>query len=193
MNDLIFWILPKLSCRLIAVEDGFDSSTASEDLCREMYEKYKGVRNGDLIMHRKIEREQGLREAKVIPYCTRLYGYYSDDDGCHAIPEVLDVVRRIFSLSEEHNNLKQAVRWLNAEGIPTTKAFYIEHGYQLPPERNPKWNKEKVWGVIKQEGYVQKCRHYEKCMEMGKHCERVPIVDQETFDEVNTTCRYRNR
>lgn len=193
MNDLMFWILPKLSCRLIAVDDGFDSSTATEAEFREMYEKYKGVRNGDLTRFRTLEREQGLREGKQVIYCTRLYGYYTADDGCYAVPEVLENVKRMYQLSRENHNLKQAVRWLNQEGIPTSKAFFISHGYEYSPEADPKWNKEKVWGVIKQEGYVEPCRHYEKCMEQGRHCDRMPIIDRETFDEVNETCRYRNR
>lgn len=193
MNDLMFWILPKLSCRLIAIDDDFDSATASEAERREIFEKYKGVRNGDLTRFRAEERDAGLREAKQVIYCSRLYGYVIKDDGCYAVPEILDIVKRIFQLSKENHNLKQAVRWLNAEEVPTAKAFYLSHGYDYKPEADPRWNKEKAWGVIKQEGYVQYCRHYEKCMELGRHCERMPIVDQETFDEVNEYCRYRNR
>lgn len=193
MNDLMFWILPKIPCRLIAVEDGFDSDTASEAEYREMYEKYKGVRNGDLTRYRAEERKAGLREAKQVIYCSRLFGYVTKEDGCYAVPELLDIVKRIFQLSKENHNLKQAVKWLNDSGIPTTKAFFIDQGYNDTEERNPKWNKEKAWGVIKQEGYVHYCRHYEKCRELGRHCERIPIIDQETFDEVNEYCRYRNR
>ena len=193
MNDLMFWILPKLSCRLIAVDDGFDSSVASDEEFREMYEKYKGVRNGDLTKYRAMEREKGLRKGKQVIYCTRLYGYRNEEDGCHAVPEILEVVKKVFQLSKENHDLKQAVIWLNQEEIPTCKAFYISQGYEYAPEANPKWNKEKVWGVIKQEGYVEPCRHYEKCMELGRHCDRRPVIDRETFEEVNETCRYRNR
>ena len=56
MNDLMFWILPKLPCKLISVEDGFDSSAATEEELRAMYEKYKGVRKGDINRFRAVER-----------------------------------------------------------------------------------------------------------------------------------------
>lgn len=193
LNDLLFWILPKLPCRLIAVEDEFDSDEATEAEYKAMFEEYKGVRTGDFTRYRAVEREKGLREPKQVIHCNLLYGYIRKDDGCYAEPVTLDVVRKIFQLSKEHHNLKQAVTWLNENGIPTSKAFYLEQGCNMPPEKNPLWTKEKVWGVIKQEGYVQQCRHYEKCMEMGRHCEKMPIVDQETFDEVNEYCRYRKR
>lgn len=194
MNDLMLWILPKLTCRLIAIEDDFDSSTASEADYKEMYEKYKGVRNGDLIRYRAEERKAGLREAKQTINCSKLYGYANKEDGCYAVPEILDVVREIYRLSKETHDLKPVVQWLNDEKIPTTKTFFLEHGYKFhDTEVNPLWNKEKVWLVFKQEGYAQYCRYYDKCMEMDRHCERMPIVDQETYDEVNECCRYRNR
>lgn len=193
MNDLMFWILPKLNCRLIAVDDGFDTGTAADMDYREMFEKYKGVRNGDLTRYRAIERKAGIRKPKQVIYCARLYGYYAGDDGCYAVPEVIAIVKIIFRMCKENHSLRQAVRWLNKEGVPTCQAFFIEHGRESKEEKHPKWTSEKVWGVIKQEGYVQHCRHYEKCMEMGRHCERIPIIDQETFDEVNHYCRYRNR
>ena len=192
MNDLMFWILPKLSCRLISIEDNFDSSHAAERKYREMYEQYKGVRRGDLHRFRAVERKSGLREPKICIHCRKLYGYYLSKDGCYAIPEIQGIVKRIFWMAREHHNLDQAVLWLNEEGIQTPWAFFKEHGYNLAEERHPEWTKEKVWGVVKQEGYVQQCRHYDKCMEIGRHCEKMPIIDQETFDEVNRYCRYRN-
>ena len=193
MNDLMFWVLPKLPCRLIAVDDGFDSSVAADEDYRELYVQYKGVRTGDLTRFRKMERENGTRVIEPVPYCTRLYGYYSDEDGCHAVPEIIEIVKEMYRLCKENKKLKQAVRWLNSKKIPTGKAFFLQHGYDYSPESDPRWNGEKAWNIIKQEGYVEPCRHYEKCMEQGKHCDRMPIVDRETFDEVNETCRYRNR
>ena len=193
MNDLMFWILPKLPCKLISVEDGFDSSVAAADECRAMYEKYKGVRKGDITRHRALERKNGRREAKEVLYCSRLYGYYPNDDGCYADPEVLGIVKKMFQIAKESHNLKPVVKWLNDNNIPTSKAFYIQHGYAYSKEVNPHWDKDKLWGVMKQEGYVKPCRHYAKCMELGRHCDRVPIIDQETFDEVYRYCKYRNR
>ena len=193
LSDLMRWVIPKLPCRFISVEDGFDSAEATEGERMEIYEKYKGVRKGDQMKYRAWERQQGLRKPKEFIQCTKLYGYYPHEDGCCAVPEVLRIIKEMYRLSKEHHDLKPAVQWLNGSGIPTSKAFFLAHGYQMGAERNPVWNKEKVWGVIKQEGYAVYCRHYERCRELGRHCERSPIVDRETFDEVNKYCRYRDR
>lgn len=106
MNDRMFWILPKLSCRLIAADDGFDTETATEAEHREMFEKYKGVRNGDLTRYRAIERKAGTRKPKQVIYCARLYGYYAGDDGCYAVPEVIEIVKTIFRMCKENHRLQ---------------------------------------------------------------------------------------
>ena len=104
----------------------------------------------------------------------------------------LDIVKEMFRIAKETHKLSAVVEWLNQNHVPTPRTYYLEHGMgNFKEEVLPQWYHEKVWSVLKQEEYVHGCRHYERCMELGRHCDKKPIIDQETFDEVRKYCRYR--
>lgn len=192
LNDLLFWVIPKLECRFIALADQFDSREASGQDYKDIYDKYSNVRKGDIMRYRTIERKAGIRKAKEpkIPVCSHMYGYYIKEDGCYADKEILELVKKMFLMAKETGALKHVTRWLNKEQIPTSVAFLNAQGIGMT-EKVKRWTSEKVWGVTKKEEYVSYCRHYEKCRALGRHCDRKPIIDRALFDEVNEKCRYR--
>lgn len=192
-HNFMTYVIPKLPCRFIAVDDGFDSENADEECRKEIYEKYKGVRKSDLIAFRAQERAEGKREAQEVVHCRKLYGYYRKEDGCYAVPEVLNIIRRIYADLKKYGQYKPVKKWLRSDNIETPKAFFNRYEGLDREIRMLRWDSEKIWTVIKQEGYVSQCRYYKTCMAMGRHCDCKPIVDRETFDEVNEKCRYRNR
>ncbi len=192
LENLIRFIIPKLPCRFIAVSDGFDSATADDRQYQEMYDSYKHVRQGDIMKYRTIERKAGKRVAATMryPQCPMLYGYHTRENGSYADTEVIALIQQIYDKVLEIKKLSKVARWLNDQGIPTSQAFLNEEGYDRP-ERVKKWNAEKLWGVTKQEGYVSYCKYYDRCKELGKHCDRKPIIDKDKFDEVNEKYAYR--
>lgn len=64
LNDLLFWVIPKLECRFIALADQFDSHEASGQDYKDIYDKYSNVRKGDIMRYRTVERKAGVRKAK---------------------------------------------------------------------------------------------------------------------------------
>lgn len=141
---------------------------------------------------REWERKQGLCVAKETVLCSKLYGYRIEEDGCYAVPELLENVKKIYAMAMEHGNMKPVIAWLNRDKIMNSKEFFIQQGDKYEAKYDPGWNKVKVINLIKNREYVQYCSHYEKCMERGRrHCEKMPIVDQQTYDEVLEICKKR--
>ncbi|MCF0134692.1 MAG: recombinase family protein, partial [Blautia sp.] len=112
------------------------------------------------------------------------------EDGSYADPEILNEIRKIYEIAKEEGKLRKATVYLNENGVVTPQVY---RGMVVDGDKSQKWYAEKVWNVIKNEGYAGKCKHYERCMELGKHCEREALVSREVFDEVNAKCKYRNR
>lgn len=192
LSDLLRWVIPKLEVRFISIRDGFDSLEADEEDYARVYEMYKGSRKGDILKYRVQERKEGKREAREPkkPRCRRVYGYTFDDNGCYEDKESLDTVKRIYRLVDEKRLLRSVARVLNEEGVPTPGTVLARQGCGRC-EKKPRWNAEKVWIILRNEAYVSECRYRDKCMALGKKCERRPVVERELFDELNECCRYR--
>lgn len=196
LHNLLYWYIPRLPCRLISLADEYDSSAEGETSDPDrIFEKYKGIRRSDLLRFHKQERRIGTREANPpkIPRCAMLYGYYSDDSGCYADTEILRAVKTIYWDIIAGRKPGKIFREFNEKGIPTQNEFFAEHGMKYWPEKNHEWNLEKLDKVMKNRRYMTECRYSELCEQLGRHCERRPIITKKDFEKANRIYVYRDR
>lgn len=198
LHNFLYWTLPLLPCRLISVEDHFDTKTEGEKLekaKKDIYQKYHSVRKSDIMRYRAKRRAAGLEKAKppVEAKCVSLYGYYRDEKGCYADEAALKIVKQIFRMFLAGYSHKQIFRYLNDHSVPTASQFFQSHGMDVRKEKNHRWNGEKLWMVTRNERYAEDCPYRFLCERDGKHCERQPIIDKADFCEVNRLFQYRNR
>lgn len=195
LHNFLYWTLPSLPCRLISVEDSFDSGEATEAKKEKIYQTYCGVRKGDMMRYRAKLRAQGAAKAKppVEAICIKLYGYYQDGQGCYADNEAVGTVKLIFRMFLDGASHKQVYRYLNEHSIPTPAQFLQSHGMGGRKEKHHRWDGEKLWAVTRNENFACDCKYRFLCDKAGKHCERHPIISKEDFEAVNRLFQYRSR
>ena len=197
LHDFLFWTLPRLQTRFISVEDHFDSEQIAADEWEQtvqiIYEKYRGIVRSDQLLHRKDQRKSGERIAKepVRSHCTLLYGYYHDENGCYADPEAIGWVKKIFQMFMDGKSHFEIVETLNEENVPSLTGFFHKYGLTKRNVRDITWNSEKLVALKRNKKYTTECKYKKLCESKGRHCERKPIIDQETFDRVNEIFKYR--
>ena len=197
LHDFLFWTLPRLQTRFISVEDHFDSEQIAADEWEQtvqiIYEKYRGIVRSDQLLHRKDQRRSGERIAKepVRSHCTLLYGYYHDENGCYADPEAIGWVKKIFQMFMDGKSHFEIVEILNEENVPSLTGFFNKYGLTKRSVGDITWNSEKLVALKRNKKYTTECKYKKLCESKGRHCERKPIIDQETFDKVNEIFKYR--
>lgn len=197
LHDFLFWTLPRLRTRFISVEDHFDSEQIAADdwehTVQIIYERYRGIVRSDQLLHRKDQRRNGERIAKepVRSHCTLLYGYYHDENGCYADPEAIGWVKKIFQMFKDGKSHFEIAAILNEEEVPTIRGFYKKHGLIAQDPGDQAWNGEKLAALKRNRKFITECKYKKLCESKGRHCERKPIIDQETFDRVNEIFKYR--
>ena len=197
--DFLHWTLPELPVRIISIEDQYDSQLITNDsqekVLQDIYDKYSGIMRSDQLLFRQEQRRNGERKAAEPKKaaCTLLYGYYHDENGCYADPEIIGWVKTIFRLFMEGKNHLEIVQLLNDEKVPTLMEFYEKYNLSKRKERDHTWNSEKLAAVKRNKRYVTECRCIELCRSMGRHCERESVVSREVFDAVNDMFKYKNR
>ena len=197
LYDLLFWTLPQLKVRFVSVEDQFDSQKVAEDdwaaAAKDLYEKYAGIMRSDLLLFRKTQRISGERIAPqpTKAKCTALYGYYYDENGCYADQEAIEWVKRIYQMFLDGKSHLEIVPILNEAKVPTMMEFYAKYGITKRKEKDHTWNSEKLAVLKHNSGFATECRHKKLCESLGRHCERKPIITQETFDTVDAMFKYK--
>ena len=179
LYNLLYWDIPRLPCRLISMADNYDSSASGDASDPDrIFEKYKGLRRSDLLRFHNRERKAGTRVGTkpLKPRCTLLYGYYSDDNGCYADRDILKAVKSIYWDINAGKKPGKIFREFNEKRIPTQSEFFSSHGMDSWPETNHEWNLEKIDKIMKNRKYMSECRYRELCEQMGRHCERRPII-----------------
>ena len=197
LHDFLFWTLPRLQARFISIEDEFDSKQVSADKWEQtvqtIYEKYRGIVRGDQLLFRKDQRKNGERVAMEPKkwHCTLLYGYYHDENGCYADPNAIEWVKKIFQMFIDGKTHFEIVSALNEAEVPTLVGFYNKYELTKRNIGDDTWNSEKLVAIKRNKKYVTECHYKKLCESKGRHCERKPIIDQETFDKVNEIFKYR--
>ncbi|MBR3355020.1 MAG: recombinase family protein [Oscillospiraceae bacterium] len=197
LHDFLFWALPRLQARFISIEDEFDSKQIPADKWEQtvqtIYEKYRGIVRGDQLLFRKGQRKNGERIAMEPKkwHCTLLYGYYHDENGCYADPEAIDWVKKIFQMFIDGKTHVEIVSALNEAGVPTLVGFYNKYELTKRNVGDDTWNSEKLAAIKRNKKYITECHYKKLCESKGRHCERKPIIDQETFVTVNEIFKYR--
>ena len=166
-----------------------------EETLHSIYEKYSGVMRSDQLLYQKEQRVNGERKASEPrrAKCSALYGYYHDENGCYADTEALGWVKQIFQMFMDGKNHLEIVTILNEANVPTLIEFYSKYDLTKRTEADHTWNSEKLAAIKRNTRYVNDCRCKKLCESLGRHCERKPIIDQETFDAVNAMFKYKNR
>jgi len=153
-------VFPSLDIRFIALNDNYDSFTASEteknlvipfknfindNYCRDTSAKVRSVC--------KVKRKQGQFISNYAPY-----GYEKDEEDKHKIvidQEVEDVVRKIFSMKLEGYSSYSIAKHLNDNGIPSPmehkKAKGIRYKTGFSTKAVAKWDTPAVNRILTNE------------------------------------------
>ena len=156
-------VFPSLDIRFIALNDNYDSFTASEteknlvipfknfindNYCRDTSAKVRSVC--------KVKRKQGQFISNYAPY-----GYEKDEEDKHKIvidKEVEDVVRKIFSMKLEGYSSYSIAKHLNDNGIPSPmehkKAKGIRYKTGFSTKAVAKWDTPAVNRILINEVYI---------------------------------------
>ena len=156
-------VFPSLDIRFIALNDNYDSFTASEteknlvipfknfindNYCRDTSAKVRSVC--------KVKRKQGQFISNYAPY-----GYEKDEEDKHKIvidKEVEYVVRKIFSMKLEGYSSYSIAKHLNDNGIPTPmehkKAKGIRYKTGFSTKAVAKWDTPAVNRILINEVYI---------------------------------------
>jgi hypothetical protein len=199
LHDFLYWKLPNLPCRLISINDGYDSVEVEENgdaLAKDMiYKKYSSLRKSDMTRLRALERKEGKRVAKkpIKPVCGILFGFYEKEDGCYQDAAIVDTVKMIYQMALDGTHRAEIARKLNQQKIPTSAAFCEMHNNKRYRETTHLWDGEKVWLVTKNRKYTDDCRYRELCVSLGRHCERTPIISEQDFKKLEEMWQYRKK
>lgn len=197
LYNLLYWVLPKLPCRFISVQDEYDSLKVEAEkqmqFKEDIYKKYYTVRRSDIMKQRATEIKSGKRKPmrRKETTCVKTYGYYQSETGFIEDKEITEVVTEIFKQAFSGVELYKIARSLNQRKIPTLSMFWEQHGYRVPEEKNKKWTGEKVWQILRNDKYIGKCRYKEICQERGQHCELNCLISEEEYQYVAEHCQYR--
>ena len=156
-------VFPSLDIRFIALNDNYDSFTASEteknlvipfknfindNYCRDTSAKVRSVC--------KVKRKQGQFISNYAPY-----GYEKDEEDKHKIvidKEVEYVVRKIFSMKLEGYSSYSIAKHLNDNGIPSPmehkKAKGIRYKTGFSTKAVAKWDTPAVNRILTNEVYI---------------------------------------
>ena len=156
-------VFPSLDIRFIALNDNYDSFTASEteknlvipfknfindNYCRDTSAKVRSVC--------KVKRKQGQFISNYAPY-----GYEKDEEDKHKIvidKEVEYVVRKIFSMKLEGYSSYSIAKHLNDNGIPSPmehkKAKGIRYKTGFSTKTVAKWDTPAVNRILINEIYI---------------------------------------
>ena len=156
-------VFPSLDIRFIALNDNYDSFTASEteknlvipfknfindNYCRDTSAKVRSVC--------KVKRKQGQFISNYAPY-----GYEKDEEDKHKIvidKEVEYVVRKIFSMKLEGYSSYSIAKHLNDNGIPSPmehkKAKGIRYKTGFSTKAVAKWDTPAVNRILINEVYI---------------------------------------
>ena len=156
-------VFPSLDIRFIALNDNYDSFTASEteknlvipfknfindNYCRDTSAKVRSVC--------KVKRKQGQFISNYAPY-----GYEKDEEDKHKIvidKEVEYVVRKIFSMKLEGYSSYSIAKHLNDNGIPSPmehkKAKGIRYKTGFSTKAVAKWDTPAVNRILINEIYI---------------------------------------
>ena len=156
-------VFPSLDIRFIALNDNYDSFTASEteknlvipfknfindNYCRDTSAKVRSVC--------KVKRKQGQFISNYAPY-----GYEKDEEDKHKIvidKEVEYVVRKIFSMKLEGYSSYSIAKHLNDNGIPSPMEHKKEKGIRYKTgfctKAVAKWDTPAVNRILTNEVYI---------------------------------------
>ena len=196
-------VFPENKVRFIAINDGVDSEDGDNEfapfknIINEWYAKDCSRKTKSAF------RAKAFKGEYTGPYPA--FGYKRDpEDRHHLLPdERAPVVQKMFALALEGNTCHHIARLLEAEGIPTPRAYIMnEYGKYVENKRvkHPyAWSKTSVANILKNPvylGHTVSQRYTTKSFKERTIVERPesewvevknthePLIDQATFDTV---------
>ncbi len=201
---------PEHHVRYISLLDGIDTGTETSAnditpfraIMNDMYAK-------DISKKIRSVKRDKQRRGEFIGWIA-VYGYKTlPQDKNHLVidEEAAKVVRAIFAMAQEGISCRQIAVRLNEQAIPTP-AVYAGIKTSRPGPYSGKWSSERVADMLKNETYIGNLvqGRVEKISYKSQKCLRKkvqdwviventhePIVDAETFDQVQQLLQSRRR
>ncbi|MBR0456927.1 MAG: recombinase family protein [Firmicutes bacterium] len=150
-------LLPKMNIRIIAINDGYDSSSSSAEnditiplrnMVNDMYAKDISRK---ICASNEARRDSGRY---TIEKC--IYGYLIDKENNQFVinPETAPVVILVFHWYLSGIKPSEIARRLNLLGIDTPNEYKYEYEFQNPLEKKHYWDSGKVLTILSQEAYA---------------------------------------
>lgn len=183
-------VFPAQGVRFISVTDDFDSLLCEKDelgmhlknLSNEMYARDVGLK---VKTAKKIKKESGSYTGGVPPY-GYLIKQLAEKRCLVWEEEAAEVVKTIYRLFDEGDNIRTISEWLFKEEIhrPTEYRHY-GHVYKDEGEELYQWSRETVRAVLTHSVYAEKgVRSKGRGDEGVQACRSEPIIEIKQFDRV---------
>ena len=165
--------------RFIAISDGVDNLNNDNDFTpiRNLFNEFYCRDTSKKI--RTVMKNKGLSGEHLN---SPPYGYICDpkDKKKWIVDEAAaEVVRRIFDLCLAGKGPMQIAKILQADKIPTTKAYYAMRDGKPLPEEPYKWNDNSVVGILERMDYAGHTVSFKTYSKSYKFKKRIPTPDDE--------------
>ena len=203
---------PGLDCRLIAVNDNYDSLRDGNDMMVIFRNIFNDFYARDTSTKIRAVRKSAMRSGRYMGAFAP-YGYMKDPADKHKFlidGPAAEVVRLIFSMRAGGIGCPKIARELNEKGILPPRTYYFDvRGQTNPYERtNKKWNDCTVRHILENEAYLgHTVQHKEECVSYKDRRMRAvspdewirvedthePIITKEQWEECRRVDRLRSR
>lgn len=203
---------PGLNCRLIAVNDNYDSLRDGNDMMVIFRNIFNDFYARDTSTKIRAVRKSAMRSGRYMGAFAP-YGYVKDPADKHKFlidEPAAEVVRLIFSMRSGGIGCPKIARELNEKGIMPPRTYYFDARGQANPyeKTNKKWNDCTVRHILENEAYLgHTVQHKEECVSYKDHHLKAvspdewirvedthePIITKELWEECRRVDRLRSR
>lgn len=208
VGNLTESVLPLHNVRLIAVNDGVDSSKGEDD-----FTPFRNIMNEWYAkdMSRKMRSSLKIKSSQGYAIGTPPLGYKRDPDNPKRWiidDEGAEIIRKIFRLRLQNESITKIAKILKYKKILIPSMYAYEKGYKKPTIKNPRdkylWTHGMIRKILKNQCYVGDVvnfKTYSKSFKLKSRLENdkenwqihkdvhEPIISREDFEEVQKTFR----
>lgn len=208
VGNLTESVLPMHNVRLIAVNDGVDSSKGEDD-----FTPFRNIMNEWYAkdMSRKMRSTLKIKSSQGYAIGQPPLGYKRDPDNPKLWiidDEGAEIIRKIYNLRLQGESTTKIAKILRNEKILIPSMYAYEKGYKKPTIKNPRdkylWTHELIRVILKNQCYVGDVvnfKTYSKSFKLKNRLENdkenwqihkdvhEPIISRKDFEEVQKTFR----
>lgn len=203
---------PDLNCRLIAVNENYDSLRDGNDMMVIFRNIFNDFYARDTSAKIRAVRKSAMRSGRFMGAFAP-YGYVKDPADKHKFlidEPAAEVVRLIFSMRAGGIGCPKIARELNEKGIMPPRTYYFSAKGQANPyeKTNGKWNDRSVRLILNNEAYLgHTVQHKGECTSYKDHHIKTvspdewirvedthePIITKELWEECRQVDRLHSR